>query len=90
MDIAGMIGEAVAFMKANPLIALAVGAVILFAFYRRPGMSFFVLGVIVLLVFIYYVIMSMSSGAVSEKERLIEKSTAPREVWQIDVSRMLR
>ena len=90
MDIAELIASAIAFMKANPLLALVAGAVILFVFYRRPGLSFFVLSVIVLVAFVYYVIMSMSSGAVSEKERLLKKSVAPEQRLQIDPSRILR
>ncbi len=90
MDIAEFVGAASAFIRENPLLGLIAGAIILFAFYRRPGLSFFVLSVIVLLAAIYYIIMSMSSGAVSEKKQLLKKSTVPQEILQIDVSRILR
>ena len=90
MVLAEMFEAVLAFMKAHPLIALAVCGIILIAFYRRPGLSFFILAVIILLAAVYYVIMSMSSSAVSEKERLLKKGAAPEETVTIDPSRILR
>jgi hypothetical protein len=90
MDVTELVGSVVVFMKANPLIALVICGIILFAFYRRPGLSFFVLFLVVLVAGVYYVIMDMSSSAVSEKERLLKKSAPAEQVLRIDPSRMLR
>jgi hypothetical protein len=58
MGISESIGAIVAFLKTNPLVALVIGGIILFAFYRRPGLSFFILILVVALVGVYYLIMS--------------------------------
>ncbi len=90
MDAAEIIATVVSYAKANPLIALAAAGIIILSFYRRPALSFFVLFVIVLLIGVYYVIMSMSSPAVSEKERLLKKSIPLEQIIRIDPSGMLR
>lgn len=89
MDVTGLIGSIAAFIKANPLITLAFSGMVLLVFYRRPALSFFVLFVILLVAGVYYVIMDMSSSAVSGKERLLKKGSAPQEIMRIDPSSML-
>ncbi len=90
MDAAEIIATVVYYSKAHPLVALAAAGIIILSFYRRPALSFFVLFVIVLLIGVYYVIMSMSSPAVSEKERLLKKSIPLEQIIRIDPSGMLR
>ncbi len=89
MDFLGIFGSVKAFAVANPLIAIVAGLIILYLFYRRPGLSFFVLFVIVILAGIYFVIMSMSSTGAAKKERLIKKGAEP-EIITIAPSGFLR
>ena len=88
MDFFEIIDMVQKFSRANPLIAIAAGLIILYLFYRRPGLSFFILFVVVLLAGIYFTVMSMSSSGAAKKERLIKKSEP--EIITIDPSGFLR
>ena len=65
------------FAKAQPLIAVAVLLVLAYLMYRKPlfFFSIFILGLI--LVGVLYLILSMSSSGISQKEKLIKKGMEP-------------
>lgn len=89
MDFFDIFETVKAFSIANPLMAIIAGLIVLYLFYRRPGLSFFILFIIVLLAGIYFTIMSMSSSGSSAKERLIKKGAEPG-IITIDPSGFLR
>ena len=77
MDFLEIVDTLQKFAQANPLVAIVAGLIILYLFYRRPGLSFFILFIVVLLAGIYFTIMSMASSGTAKKERLIKKGSEP-------------
>lgn len=75
--IKNLTGQILVFAQAKPLIALAVLLILAYLIYRKPLFFFsvFVLGLI--LTGVLFVIFSISSSGVSEKERLIQKESEP-------------
>jgi len=63
--------------RAKPIITLAVLLIVAYLIYRKPLFFFsvFILGLV--LVGILYLILSMSTPGVSQKEKLIQKGRAP-------------
>ena len=73
-NLTGRISE---FAQANPLIALGVLLIVAYLIYRKPLFFFsvFILGLV--LVGVLYLILSMSTSGVSQKEKLIQKGREP-------------
>ena len=73
-DLTGRISD---FAHAKPFIALAILLILAYLIYRKPLFFFsvFILGLI--LVGVLYLIFSMSTTGVSQKERLIQKGREP-------------
>ncbi len=86
MDISELINNIIAFLKDNPILAIVIGIALLFAGYRKPKLFFGVLFIILLLAGVIYLVLSMSSGGVSQKKKLLEKGLIP----ESSISRPLR
>ena len=69
-DLTGQISD---FAQAKPFISFAVLLILAYLMYRKPLFFFsvFILGLI--LVGVLYLIMSMSSAGITQKEKLIHK-----------------
>ena len=77
MDYIGIIDDLTVrisdFAQANPLLSLAILLVLAYLVYRKPAFFFsvFILGLI--LVGVLYLIVSISTPGVSQKEKMIRK-----------------
>ena len=78
-DLTGQISD---FVQAKPFISLALLLIFAYLTYRKPLIFFsvFILGVV--LVGVLYLILSMSTPGVSEKEKLIHKGMEPENIFR--------
>ena len=81
MDITAIIndltGRISSFAHAKPFIALAVLLILAYLIYRKPLFFFSVFMLGLILVGVLYLIFSMSTPGVSQKEKLIKKDRMP-------------
>jgi hypothetical protein len=73
-----------AFFSANPLVGALIAVVLIFLLYRRPALVITVLLLGLLAVGVLYVVLTLSSAGVEEKEKLIERSVVPGMETTID------
>jgi hypothetical protein len=73
-DLTSRISE---FAQANPLIALGVLLILAYLIYRKPLFFFSVLILGLVLAGVLYLILSLSTPGVSQKEKLIKKGRVP-------------
>jgi hypothetical protein len=57
----------------NPVVAVIIGIIILIIMFRKPKLFFGLLGLGLILAFIWYMIMSMASSGLSQKDKLLHK-----------------
>lgn len=80
------IGRAVAFLESHPAVALALGiALLLVLLYKHPIIFF----IIAALAVVVYLVLSLTSVGVSEKERMIKKSVSPSEAVPMRLPRVV-
>jgi len=81
MDIIAIINDLIAgisdFAHAQPIIAFAVLLILAYLLYRKPLFFFSVFMLALILVGVLYLIFSMSTPGVSQKEKLIKKDRVP-------------
>jgi len=70
MDFSRFMDGAVSFAQNNPIIAIVLAAGVLFFIYRKPKLFFGLLGLGILLVGLFYLIVSIS-GQGSEKKKAL-------------------
>ena len=78
-ELTGLISE---FARAKPFIALAILLVLAYLIYRKPlfFISVFIFGVI--LAGVLYLILSISTPNVSQKEKMIKKEMEPENCFR--------
>jgi len=70
MDFSRFMDGVVSFAQNNPIIAIVLAAGVLFFIYRKPKLFFGLLGLGILLVGLFYLIVSIS-GQGSEKKKAL-------------------
>jgi len=70
-------GTVLGLAHANPLIALAVLLIVAYLIYRKPVFFFSVFMLGLILAGVLYMIMSMSTSGMSQKEKLIHEGKEP-------------
>jgi len=78
-NLTGLISD---FVHANPIIALAALLIIAYLIYRKPLFFIFIFILALILVGVLYLILSMSSPGVSQKEKLIKKGMEPENCFR--------
>jgi hypothetical protein len=73
MDFSELIQEVVAYFTENPYIAGALGLLFLFMLFKKPKLLFSVIVLVGLLAGVFYLISSVASTGVSQKERMLHK-----------------
>lgn len=74
------VNKIIGFLHAYPIVALAIGIVILLLFlYKRPK-TFFILAVVAV---VLYLVFSLASVGSRQKGGLIKKSAGPRDISRI-------
>jgi len=79
-NLTGWISE---FAKAQPLIAVAVLLILAYLMYRKPLFFFSVLTLGLVLAGVLYLIFSMSSPGISQKEKMIQKGKVPENSFRL-------
>ncbi len=80
-----MLERALGFLQSHPAVALAIGIALLLLFLYKHPKIFFVIAVLAVVV---YLVLSLTSVGVSEKERMIKKSVAPAETSPVILPRV--
>jgi len=75
MDFSVIIDSIVSFLKNNPLFVGATTFILIILLFRKPKILFMVVFITLLLGAVLYVISDVSSTGVSQKQKLIYKST---------------
>jgi cadmium resistance protein CadD (predicted permease) len=70
MDFSGFTDGIVSFAQNNPIIAIVLAVGVLFFIYRKPKLFFGLLGLALLVVGLFYLVMSIS-GQGSEKKKAL-------------------
>jgi hypothetical protein len=65
------------FFKDNPLVAALAALVLIFLIFRRPRLVMTVILMGLLVSGVLYLVLSMSSAGVEQKQKLIERSVVP-------------
>jgi len=73
MSFGKIINSIISYYQANPIIAIAVGIIIVFLLWRKPKLFFLTLLISLLLAGVLYLIMDISTTGVSQKEKLLHK-----------------
>jgi hypothetical protein len=74
------VNKVIGFLQAYPIVALAIGILILLIFlYKRPK-TFFVLAVVAVVI---YLVFSIAEVGTKQKGGMIKQSTGPRNTSQI-------
>lgn len=82
MDLAEIFYNAIHFLKANPLVAAVIAILVIFWIYRNPKFFISVLVIALLLTAIIYIVLTIASSGVSEKDKLIRKG--PDQIQKAD------
>ncbi len=72
--------DIIGFLAAHPLVALALGIALLLVFLYNHPKIFFVLAVLAVVI---YLVFSLSSVGVSEKDRLLKRSVSPENLIMV-------
>ena len=75
MDFSVIIDSIVIFLKNNPFFVGATTFILIILLFRKPKILFMVVFITLLLGAVLYVISDVSSTGVSQKQKLIYKST---------------
>lgn len=73
MDFTALMNEVAMYFRENPYIAGAVGLFFLFLLFTKPKLFFSVVVLVGILAGVFYLISSIASPGVSQKEKLFYK-----------------
>lgn len=73
MDLSDITKSISSVATGNPVVAVIIGIIILIIMFRKPKLFFGLLGLGLILAFIWYMIMSMASSGLSQKDKLLHK-----------------
>jgi hypothetical protein len=77
MDLSEMVNSVTLFFKDNPIIAVAVGLLLLFLLIRKPKLFLVLFCLVLLLAAALYLIMDVASIGKTGKEKIIQKGLQP-------------
>ena len=77
MDFSAIIDSVESFLKVNILIAITVGALLVFLLFKKPKLFLTIFFISLLLAGAFYLISNVSSIGVSHKGKMIEEKAIP-------------
>jgi membrane protein implicated in regulation of membrane protease activity len=73
LDLSDITKSISSFATGHPVVAVIIGIIMLIILFRKPKLFFGLLGLGILVAFIWYMIMSMASSGLSQKDKLLHK-----------------
>jgi len=80
-----LMGQISEFAQAKPLIALAVLLILAYFIYRKPFFFLFVFILGLILTGVLYMILSIASPGLSQKEKMIRKEKEPENSFSLPI-----
>ncbi|MEW6002236.1 MAG: hypothetical protein AB1638_06260 [Nitrospirota bacterium] len=73
MDFWEVINSILSLFRENLLITVVIAILLIFLLYRRPKLFFSILIITLIMAGVFYLISNLSSTAVSQKQKLLQK-----------------